>query len=214
MASTTGESQRDPDARAVAAWLLKRGPRALMALARALVPASDWELEESGAAPAHAPGAVPTVLADRGRPAGEAASPQWPADVQTSLLAALVDDPIPDHATPFLVGVPVPIRLAAADVARRAESFAAAGALVVEPIRAGVPDALAAARPDAFALRYPSGALTGVTARVVPGVPGASTVEFANPIELIDPRIDEAPVGEQEVTLFAFRRGGPSGDAA
>lgn len=124
------------------------------------------------------------------------------------------DDPIPDHATPFLIGEPVSLRLSAADVVQRAEAFATAGALVVEPIHVGVPDALAAQRPEVFAIRFPSGALAGVTARLVPGKPGLSTVEFANPIELIDPRIDEAPVGELNLMLFAFRREDPLGNVA
>lgn len=211
MASTTGESRCDPDARAVAAWLLKQGPQVLTAFVRALQPTPGFVAD-----PATATVDMSTVVTDRGRLAGgEASSMPSQTDARTAILAALLDeDPLPDHATPFLCGQPVPLRLTGSEIAQRAEGFAAAGALVVAPIRVGIPDALAAARPDAFALRFPSGAVTGVTARVVTGEPGGSTVEFANPIELIDPRIDEAPVGEQEVTLFAFRRGGPLGDAA
>lgn len=211
MASTTGESRRDPDARAVAAWLLKQGPQVLTAFVRALQPTPGFVAD-----PETSTVDAPTVWTDRARPAGgEASSLPSPTDARSAILAALFDDdPLPDHATPFLCGQPVPLRLTGSEVAKRAESFAAAGALVVAPIRVGIPDALAAARPDAFALRFPSGAVAGVTARVVPGEPNASAVEFTNPIELIDPRIDHAPVGEQEVTLFAFRRGGPLGDAA
>lgn len=211
MASSTGESQGDPDARAVAAWLAKQGPQVLTALARALQPTPLLVAD-----PAASPIDVPTVMTDRGRPAGgNAPSHSWHTAARSAILAALADDdPIPDHATPFLVGEPVSLRLTATDVVQRAEAFAAAGALVVEPIRVGVPDALAAERPEVFAIRFPSGALAGVTARLVPGKPGQTTIEFANPIELIDPRIDEAPVGELNLTLFAFRRKDPLGNAA
>jgi hypothetical protein len=211
MASTTGESRRDPDARAVAAWLLKNGPQVLTAFVRALQPTPGFVAD-----PETSTVDAPTVLSDRGQPAGgEASSLPSPTDARTAILAALLDeDPLPDHATPFLCGQPVPLRLTGSEIAQRAEGFAAAGAVVVAPIRVGIPFALAAAWPDAFALRFPSGAVTGVTARVVLGEPGGSAVEFANPIELIDPRIDEAPVGEQEVTLFAFQRGGSPGDGA
>lgn len=214
MASSTGESQRDTDARAVAAWLAKQGPQVLTALASALQ-TTPLLVADPAASPIDVP-TVPTVMTDRGRPAGGSApSHSWHTAARSAILAALADDdPIPDHATPFLVGEQVSLRLTAADVVQRAEAFAAAGALVVEPIRVGVPDALAAERPEVFAIRFPSGALAGVTARLVPGKPGQTTIEFANPIELIDPRIDEAPVGELNLTLFAFRREDPLGNAA
>ena len=33
-------------------------------------------------------------------------------------------------------------------------------------------------------------------------------IEFLNPIELIDPEIDERPAADFSVTLYAFRRAG------
>ena len=118
-----------------------------------------------------------------------------------------------DSATAFLVGEPVDLRLSFPDVLRRAQTFAVADALKDEPVCVSVPDILAREQPDSFALRFPSGALCGVTAqiksRTTSGLPAPSPViEFLNPMELIDPEIDEHPAAHFTVTLYAFRRAG------
>jgi len=118
-----------------------------------------------------------------------------------------------DSAVAFLVGEPVDLRLSFPDVLRRAQTFAVADALKNEPFCLSVPDILAREQPDSFALRFPSGVLCGVTAqiksRTTSGLPAPSPViEFLNPMELIDPEIDDQPAAHFTVTLYAFRRAG------
>jgi hypothetical protein len=217
------ETVTDSRAMAIIRLLRKHGPQVVAVLAKALQP-------DSGAIFLAPPGpevapVAPTVLTprphigDRGAGSSAAPGPEERSDEEIAGLFAEIERAwgeasLPDHALPYLVGEPLPLRLECADIVKRADAFAAAGALVVEPIRLEVPEALAATRPETFAIRFPSGALGGVTARIVPGGPGRSVIEFANPIELIDPSIDEAPVGEQTLMLFAFRRDGSLGHAA
>jgi len=116
-----------------------------------------------------------------------------------------------DSAAAFLVGEPVDLRLSFPDVLWRAQTFAVSDALNNEPVCLSVPDILVREQPDSFALRFPSGALCGVTAqiksRTTSGLPAPSPViEFLNPMELIDPAIDEHPAAHFTVTLYAFRR--------
>lgn len=213
MAVTTENPDGESRVRRLASWLRDHGPQVLGALVQALQPWAPRVPEQT-----FSPAGAPPVLAPTGRPVAlrpeeSATQPDHAEDVLRAL-GVLLDDPIPERLIPFVVGEPVSFRLATSDVVARAEAFAAFGPLVVEPFRIAVPDALAVASPEAFAIRFPSGSLAGVTAKVVPGGREQCVVEFADPIELIDPTIDEAPVGEQQMTLFAFRRAGPLGDAA
>ena len=112
-----------------------------------------------------------------------------------------MEDQIPETLWPFVVGEPVVLALDASLVAHRVEKLVLGES--VQPIAVSKAPTTEIGPGTAFVILFESGAIGSVT--VQPGQ-NPQTMEFPDPLELIDPLRDEPLEGTYQVTLIELVR--------